>query len=164
MTYALLGLIYSSFSSLFLLLGVGTAINKSGDFFKILENENEDNFKRAFDKTASDLAEDFNKSFESVNLIASNLSKIWILFWELLIGEKFLKKTKDGKLVVDDKNIIFDDYKSKISSLNSKIKKYKEILEKSNLKENINSDDEDQGYEEDSNNSSGDEIEEINAD
>ena len=65
MTYALLGLIYSTFSSLFLLLGVGTAINKSGQFFKILENEDNDNFKKAFDKVAGDFVEDFKIFFKS---------------------------------------------------------------------------------------------------
>ena len=140
MTYALLGLVYSTFSSLFLLLGVGAAINKSGEFFKILENENEDNFKKAFDKIASDFVEDFNNSFESINLIASNISKIWFLFWELMIGEKFIKKTKDGKIIVDDKNVIFDDYKNKIASLNNKVKNYKQLLKDSNMDNEIESD------------------------
>ena len=140
MTYALLGLIYSTFSSLFLLLGVGTAINKSGQFFKILENENEDNFKKAFDRVTGDFVEDFNNSFESINLIASNISKIWFLFWELMIGEKFIKKTKDGKIIVDDKNVIFDDYKNKIASLNDKVKNYKQLLKDSNVEDEIESD------------------------
>ena len=140
MTYALLGLIYSTFSSLFLLLGVGTAINKSGQFFKILENENDDNFKKAFDKVAGDFVEDFNNSFESINLIANNISKIWFLFWELMIGEKFIKKTKDGKIIVDDKNVIFDDYKNKIANLNNKVKSYKQLLKDSNMDNEIDSD------------------------
>ena len=131
MTYALLGLLYSTFGSLFLLLGVGTAINKSGEFFKVLEVEDDDNFKRAFDKVTSDLANDFNNSFESINIIASNISKIWLLFWELMIGEKFIKKTKDGKIIVDDKNVVFDGYKNKIANLNSKIKDYKKLLKDS---------------------------------
>ena len=179
MTYALAGLIYSTFSSLFLILGVGTAINKSGDFFKILESENNDNFKKAFDKVAGDFVDDFGKSFESLNLITGNISKLFILFWELMIGEKFIKKTKDGKIIVDDKNIIFDDYKNKINLLNDKIKNYKNILEESNLgnliiNESDESDEDDnnsksnskEGSEENFNleDESDEEIEEISAD
>ena len=169
MTYALAGLIYSTFSSLFLVLGVGTAINKTGDFFKILEKENDDNFKRAFDKVAGDFVDDFGRSFESLNLISGNVSKIMILFWELLIGEKFIKKTKDGKIIVDDKNVIFSDYKNKIENLNSKINDYKELLKNSNiddlidLKSDSEDEDEDEELEEDMNDSD-EEIEEVKAD
>ncbi len=160
MSYALLGLVYSSFSSLFLLLGVGTAINKTGDFFKILENENDDNFKKAFDKLVGDLSDDFNNSFESINLISQNVSKIWILFWELLIGEKFIKKTKDGKIVVDDKNVIFDNYESKINNLNNKIQNYREILKKSN----VDIEDSESESDSDSDSDNNEEIEEVNVD
>ena len=85
MAYALFGLIYSSLSTFLLLLGLGTAINKSGRFFKTLENEDNDNFKKAFDKTANEIIEDFNSSFESINLISVNISKILVLFYELMI-------------------------------------------------------------------------------
>jgi len=160
MTYALGGLIYSTFSSLFLLLGVGTAINKTGNFFKILEEENDDNFKKAFDKVAGDFVDDFGKSFESLNLISGNISKLMLLFWELMIGEKFIKKTKDGKIIVDDKNIIFDDYKNKIANLNTKIKNYREMLKNSSLDENISDSDESN---ENSDEDEDEEIEELDA-
>ena len=168
MTYALAGLVYSTFSSLFLVLGVGTAINKAGDFFKILEKENNDNFKKAFDKVASDFVDDFGRSFESMNLISGNISKIMILFWELLIGEKFIKKTKDGKIIVDDKNVIFSDYQNKISNLNNKIKNYQELLKNSNIDDllDINSDSEDNSEDNSDEEAaeSDEEIEEVKAD
>ena len=57
-----------------------------------------------------------------------------------MIGEKFIKKTKDGKIIVDDKNVIFDDYKNKIASLNNKVKNYKQLLKESNMGDEIESD------------------------
>ena len=174
MSYALFGLLYSTMSSLLLIMGTGCAINKAGDFFKLLEEESEDNFKKAFDKVAGDLVNDFNNSFVSLNLISSNVSKLAIIFYELMIGEKFIKKTKDGKIIVDDKNAIFDNYENKIGVLNEKIKKFKSILKETNkdnmLELELSDDDEeneqDDNEEEDEENSnSGDEeIEEINAD
>ena len=85
MSYALFGLLYSTMSSLLLIMGTGCAINKAGDFFKLLEEESEDNFKKAFDKVAGDLVNDFNNSFVSLNLISSNVSKLAIIFYELII-------------------------------------------------------------------------------
>ena len=95
-----------------------------------------------------------------------------------MIGEKFIKKTKDGKIIVDDKNAIFDNYENKIGALNEKIKKFKIILKESN-KDNMvdfelsdeedndeepdNEDNNEDEYEENSN-ISEEEIEEINAD
>ncbi len=132
MSYPLFGLLYSTTSSLLLMLGTGCAINKLGDFFKVLENEDSDNFKKAFDKVAGDMVNDFNNSFVSLNLISHNVSKNAIIFYELMIGEKFIKKTKDGKIIVDDKNSIFNNYENKIGALNEKLKDYKDILKKMN--------------------------------
>ena len=131
MGYALIGLMINSFYTMLLLLGLGTAINKSGKFFKILEDEEKDNFKKAFDIITSDFIEEFNNSFVSVHLISSNISKIVILFWELIIGDKYIKKTDDGKIIVTDKSEMFDDYKNKINDLNNKIKKYEEKIKES---------------------------------
>jgi hypothetical protein len=158
MAYALFGLIYSSLNTFLLLLGLGTAINKSGRFFKTLENEENDNFKKAFDKTANEIIEDFNNSFESINLISVNVSKILILFYELMIGDKMIKKTKDGKIVVDDKNNMFEDYKNKINNLNNKIKNYK-----LKLKENNQELDDEEDDDEEQSNDENEEIEEVNA-
>lgn len=164
MTYALAGLVYSTFSSLFLVLGVGTAINKTGEFFKILEKENNDNFKKAFDKVAGDFVDDFGRSFESMNLISGNISKIMILFWELLIGEKFIKKTKDGKIIVDDKNVIFSDYQNKISNLNNKIKNYQELLKNSNIDDLLDNNSDSDSNSDEEGVESDEEIEEVKAD
>ena len=156
MGYALIGLMINSFYTMLLLLGLGTAINKSGKFFKILEDEEKDNFKKAFDIITSDFIEDFNNSFVSVHLISSNISKIVILFWELIIGDKYIKKTDDGKIIVTDKSEMFDDYKNKINDLNNKIKKYEEKI-KEKMKENN-----DNEFEISSNEDDNEEIEEIN--
>lgn len=182
MTYQLFGLFYSTVSSILLMLGTGCAINKAGDFFKVLEEENDDNFKKGFDKVTGDMINDFNNSFVSLNLISNNISKSSILFYELMIGEKFIKKTKDGKIIVDDKNTIFDNYENKIGSLNEKIKGYKDILKKINKddvldydisddedseqvdnEDNDEDDDEDEYNMENENENSDEEIEEINA-
>lgn len=176
MSYALFGLLYSTMSSLLLIMGTGCAVNKAGDFFKLLEEESDDNFKKAFDKVAGDLVNDFNNSFVSLNLISSNVSKLAIIFYELMIGEKFIKKTKDGKIIVDDKNAIFDNYENKIGVLNEKIKKFKSILKETNKdnmldfelsddeEDNQQDDDEDEDDDEENSNSDNEEIEEINAD
>lgn len=156
MGYALIGLMINSFYTMLLLLGLGTAINKSGKFFKILEDEEKDNFKKAFDIITSDFIEEFNNSFVSVHLISSNISKIVILFWELIIGDKYIKKTDDGKIIVTDKSEMFDDYKNKINDLNNKIKKYEEKI-KEKMKENN-----DNEFEISSNEDDNEEIEEIN--
>ena len=73
MSYALFGLLYSTMSSLLLIMGTGCAVNKAGNFFKLLEEESDDNFKKAFDKVAGDLVNDFNNSFVSLNLISNNV-------------------------------------------------------------------------------------------
>jgi hypothetical protein len=177
MSYALFGLLYSTMSSLLLIMGTGCAVNKAGNFFKLLEEETDDNFKKAFDKVAGDLVNDFNNSFVSLNLISSNVSKLAIISYELMIGEKFIKKTKDGKIIVDDKNAIFDNYENKIGALNEKIKKFKIILKESNKDNMLDfelSDEEDNENDEEANNednnedensnNSEEEIEEINAD
>jgi len=161
MAYALFGLLYSSLSTFLLLLGLGTAINKSGRFFKTLENEDTDNFKKAFDKTANEIIVNFNDSFEAINLISVNVSKILVLFYELMIGIKMIKKTKDGKIIVDDKNNMFEDYKNKINNLNNKIKNYKQKLKENNqevdgMNDDIDDDDSDTNEE-------SEEIEEVNA-
>ena len=160
MGYALIGLMINSFYTMLLLLGLGTAINKSGKFFKILEDEEKDNFKKAFDIITSDFIEEFNNSFVSVHLISSNISKIVILFWELIIGDKYIKKTDDGKIIVTDKSEMFDDYKNKINDLNNKIKKYEEKI-KEKMKEN-NDNEFEISSNEDDNEDDNEEIEEIN--
>ena len=160
MGYALIGLMINSFYTMLLLLGLGTAINKSGKFFKILEDEEKDNFKKAFDIITSDFIEDFNNSFVSVHLISSNISKIVILFWELIVGDKYIKKTDDGKIIVTDKSEMFDDYKNKINDLNNKIKKYEEKI-KEKMKEN-NDNEFEISSNEDDNEDDNEEIEEIN--
>lgn len=149
------------------MLGTGCFINKSGDFFKVLSEESDDNFKRAFDHITNDLMEDFSKTFVSMNLITNNVSKIMILAYELMIGEKMIKKTKDGKIMINDKNIIFDNYENKISKLSEKVKNYENILEnmKNENKIDFKFDIDDEDNKENNSDSEGDEeIEEINAD
>ena len=161
MSYPLIGLFNGVLHSFFLIFGFGTVVNKLGDFFKVLEEEKEDNFKKGFDKISSDLVNDFNNSFVSFNLISSNVSKIGVLSYELMIGDKYIKKTKDGKMIVQDKTLTLDNYEEKIEKLNDKVKSYKDLLK--NMKEenkiNLELSDIDEEDEEDE-----EEIEEINAD
>lgn len=133
MSYPLIGLFNGVLHSFFLILGFGTAVNKLGDFFKVLEEEQNDNFKKGFDKISSDLVKDFNNSFVSFNLISSNVSKMAVLSYELMIGEKYIKKTKEGKIVLQDKTLTLDNYEEKIGKLNEKVKSYKDLLK--NMKE-----------------------------
>ena len=45
-----------------------------------------------------------------------------------MMGDKYLKKSKDGKIIICDKNKMVGEYESKIDSLNNKIKKFKEKM------------------------------------
>jgi hypothetical protein len=172
MTYAIFGLFFSTIGSFLLMLGTGCFINKTGDFFKIIEEEEEDNFKKAFDQVTSNLMDDFSKTFISMNIITNNISKILLLSYELMTGEKIIKKTKDGKIIINDKNIIFNNYENKITKLSEKVKNYKNILDtmKKDNKLDFDLDDEDNDEDNEINNESDnsdeevEEIEEINED
>ena len=69
MVFLILELLYTTLFSGFFLIGVGTSINKLGDFFKIIEEEEDNNFKKGFDKITNDSLSEFNKFFISSHIV-----------------------------------------------------------------------------------------------
>lgn len=145
MVFIILELLYTTLFSGFFLIGFGTVLNKLGDFFKIIEEEEKDNFKKAFDKLTNDSISEFNKCFLSTHIVISRFAKLLSISYDLVTGEKIIKKNKDGNIVICDKNTMMEKYESKIEELESKINKFKELAK--NNKNNLNlelSDDEDE--------------------
>lgn len=126
------------------IIGCVTIINKVGKFCKVIEENNEDGFKIAFDTCMMDTIDDMNKCVESVGMIASNFNNILFITYDIFTGNKFVKKNKDGKIIICNKSKVFSGYKDKIDELNNKVKKYQEELKKikkPKQKENIVNDD-----------------------
>ena len=120
-------LLHATLFSSFVLIGFGCFINKLGDFLKILEEEEKDNFSKAFDKLTNESVSEFNKIFSSSHIIILKSLKMINISYELFIGEKVIKKTKDGNIVISDKSALMEKYESKIESLEKKIAQYKEF-------------------------------------
>ena len=108
------------------IIGVVTIINKSGKFFKIMEDNKTDGFKKAFDIIILESIDDINKSVSSVNIIGNNCGKIIFTVYDITTGNKFIKKDKDGKIIICNKS----KYKDKIDELSIKVKQYEEELSK----------------------------------
>ena len=152
MVFIILELLYTTLFSGFFLIGFGTILNKLGDFFKIIEEEEKDNFKKAFDKLTNDSISEFNKCFLSTHIVISRFAKLFSISYDLVTGEKIIKKNKDGNIVICDKSTIMEKYESKIEELENKINKFKELAK--NNKNNLNlelsdEDDEDEDEEDD---------------
>ena len=116
----------------FAFIGIGTVINKVGKFCKIIEENKKDSFKAGFDSIMIDSVEELNRCVESVSLITNNTYKIVLLMFDISTGNKFIKKDKDGKIIICNKSKMVSGYKDKISELSSKVKKYEEELNKIN--------------------------------
>tara|TARA_B110000037_G_scaffold220947_1_gene290284 strand:+ start:248 stop:775 length:528 start_codon:yes stop_codon:yes gene_type:complete len=144
MVFLILELLYTTLFSGFFLIGVGTSINKLGDFFKIIEEEEDNNFKKGFDKITNDSLSEFNKFFISSHIVISKFIKLLSISYELIIGEKIIKKNKDGNVIICDKNVIMEKYECKIEELEKKILKFKEISKQNNTYTDSSSDDEDE--------------------
>ena len=145
MVFIILELLYTTLFSGFFLIGFGTILNKLGDIFKIIEEEEKDNFKKAFDKLTSDSISEFNKCFLSTHIIISRFAKLVSISYDLVTGQKVIKKNKDGNIVICDKNTMMEKYESKIEELESKINKFKELAKnnKNNLNLELSDEDED---------------------
>ena len=145
MVFIILELLYTTLFSGFFLIGFGTILNKLGDFFKIIEEEEKDNFKKAFDKLTNDSISEFNKCFLSTHIVISRFAKLLSISYDLVTGEKIIKKNKDGNIVICDKSTIMEKYESKIEELENKINKFKELAKnnKNNLNLELSDDDED---------------------
>lgn len=117
-------------------IGVITIINKIGKLCKIIDENKKDGFKIGFDSIMLDLIDETNKCVESVSSITYNVNKIIIIIYDISIGNKFIKKDKDGKIIICNKSKIYSAYKSKIEELSNRVKKYQEELNKVNKPNN----------------------------
>jgi translation elongation factor P/translation initiation factor 5A len=110
-------------------------------------------FKKAFDKLTNDSISEFNKCFLSTHIVISRFAKLLSISYDLLTGQKVIKKNKDGNIVICDKNTMMEKYESKIEELESKINKFKELAKnnKNNLNLELSDDDDEDGEDEDEN-------------
>lgn len=137
MVNAILSLITNSFISGLAFIGAGTIINKLGKFFKIIEGSSDDGYRIAFDTIMVESIDELNSCVESTGRITTNFHKIFFILYDISIGNKFIKKNKDGKLVICTKSKIYNGYKDKIEELNDRVKKYQDELNNMKNKKNI---------------------------
>jgi hypothetical protein len=130
MVNAILSLITNSLISGFAIIGIGTFINKVGKFFKIIEESNNDGYKKGFDAIMIDSMDEMNRCVESINLITINFNKIIIIIYDIATGNKYIKKDKDGKIIICNKSKIYSGFKDKIEELSTKVKRYENELKK----------------------------------
>ena len=140
--FAIINLLGSSLMIGTSIIGIITIINKIGKFCKIIDENKVDGFKIGFDKLITEIIEDTNQCVESINSIANNSTKIFFILYDIVSGNKFIKKDKDGKIIICNKSKIFSSYKNKIDELSNKVKKYQEELFKFKKKKNKSSDSE----------------------
>jgi len=126
MFYATLNLLTNIFITGFTIIGAITFVNKTGKCFELIEN-NENGIEKAFEFGVKSSLDDLNCSLDSIQIIYKNLNKGFILGYELYIGNKIIKKTDDGKVLLLEKSSL---YKDQIDELNNKVKKYQEEIEK----------------------------------
>jgi len=137
MVNAILSLIANSFISGLAVIGAGTLINKLGKFFKIIDESSEDGYRKGFDSIMVESIDEINNCVESSTRITNNFHKIFFIIYDISIGNKFIKKNKEGKLIICTKSKIYSGYKDKIEELNDKVKKYQDELNKMKHKKNI---------------------------
>jgi hypothetical protein len=116
------------------IIGVATIINKAGKFCKILDENKKDGFKIGFDTIMLESINDINNCVEAISTLSNNSTKIACILYDILVGNKYIKKDKDGKIIICSKLKVYSGFKDKIQELNSKVKKYQEELTK--LKKN----------------------------
>ena len=116
------------------IIGVSTIINKVGKFCKIVDENKKDGFKIGFDTIMLESINDINNCVESISTISNNSSKILCILYDICVGNKYVKKDKDGKIIICSKLKVYSGFKDKIEELNSKVKKYQDELTK--LKKN----------------------------
>jgi hypothetical protein len=116
------------------IIGVTTIINKVGKFCKIIDENKKDGFKIGFDTIMLESINDINNCVEAISTISNNSSKILFILYDISVGNKYVKKDKDGKIIICSKLKVYSGFKDKIEELNSKVKKYQEELTK--LKKN----------------------------
>jgi hypothetical protein len=132
MIFLIFELLYTTLFSGFFLIGFGTTINRVGDFLKMVETEEKDNFSKAFDKLTNDVMSEFNKFFASSHIVISKSMKLMSIAYELFTGEKVIKKSKEGNIIISDKSALMEKYESKIEALEKKISQFKEQKKEKN--------------------------------
>lgn len=164
MLFDLLSLLSSTSMMALGIIGAITVVNKTGNFIKTMEEEKTDSYKKAFDKFMVQSIDEINFSIDSIGLISKHTIKNSKLLFDIVSGNKSIKKDKDGKIIVSDKSKINEEeYKEKIEHLYNKMKKYqneiKKIKEVSEKKNDKKRDDEEEDDDETSDSSSDDENE-----
>ena len=148
MIFLIFELLYTTLFAGFFLIGFGTTINRIGDFLKMLETEDTNNFSKAFDKLTNDVMSEFNNFFTSSHIVISKSMKLMNIAYELFTGEKVIKKSKDGNIIISDKSALMEKYESKIETLEKKISQFKEQKKEKNLDSDSTSSDDDDSEEE----------------
>jgi hypothetical protein len=126
MFYATLNLLTNCFITGLTIVGAVTIVNKIGKCFDIIET-NDNGIEKAFEYGIKSSLDELNGSLDSIQIIYKNLSKGFILGYELYNGNKIIKKTDEGKILVLQKT---DLYKDQIDELHNKVKRYQEEIEK----------------------------------
>jgi hypothetical protein len=122
---AIYNIITNSFFTSLAIIGAGTIVAKVGVFLKTYEEEKDDAYKKAFDKTMTQTVDEVSFCIESVKKIATTTTKASSLASEIAMGTKILEKDKSGKLIVKEKGKMEET----IDDLNKKVRKYQEELE-----------------------------------
>jgi len=112
------------------IIGCATIINKIGKFCKVIDENKKDGFKIGFDTVMLESINDINNCVESISTISNNSTKIACILYDILVGNKYIKKDKDGKVIICSKLKVYSGFKDKINELNTKVKKYQEELSK----------------------------------
>jgi hypothetical protein len=135
--YAIINLLTNTLMTGFAFIGIGTIINKTGKFLKIIEENNNDGFKIGFDTIMLDIIDELNKCVESLSDITNSFNKIFFVVYDIILGNKFIKKDKDGKIIIFNKSKIYSGYKNKIDELSNRVKKYQNELNKIKKKKKV---------------------------
>ena len=154
--YAILNLVTNTVMTGFAFVGIGTIIIKAGNFFKIIEENKEDGFKKGFDAIMLESIDEMNTCVESISIITNNFNKIFFTLYDILTGNKYIKKDKDGKIIICTKSKLYSGFKDKIEELNSKVKKYQQELNKIKKKKKDNDHNEEKDNEDNDEESSED--------
>ena len=123
----------------FAIIGFATLSNKIGKFIKTYENEKDEHFRNAFDKTMNDTISDVHSCIESVSVITTGITKASSVGIDLISGKKVLTRKK-GKLSIIEQSRA---QKEQIDELSQRLKKYQHEIRKLKKKKKKHSDDED---------------------
>ena len=127
---AIIHLITNSIFTVTSIIGIVTIINKFGILCKIIDENKNDGYKLGFDKLMLDSIDEINRCVDSITFISVRINKIFVISYDIIIGNKFIKKDKGGKVIICTKSNLDSSYKTKINELNSRVKKYQDELNK----------------------------------